>query len=130
MERDAIARNGRRDQALDALAFEREREDALRAQIAQIVLERDGPRIDERAFAQMSAGDVQLVREMLGDVDEPLDDIDAELLTLADDDDAGEEEEEPEAEIERLEGEIEQCLTRQRAIESYVAALDAEGAPG
>ena len=123
-----MARNGRRAQALEALAFERAREDALRVQVAEIVLEHEGPRIDERAFAQMREADVALVRDALGEADDVAgDDDDPELETFgAGDDDEGW----PDVEIARLEGEIEQCRVRQRAIESYVEALGIEVIPG
>ena len=62
MDRDAIARAGRRAQAEEALAFEREREAALREQIAALVLEEEGPRLDAEAFASLDDADVRLVR--------------------------------------------------------------------
>jgi hypothetical protein len=122
VEREAIAREGRREQALEALAFEREREGALRAQVTQIVLEHDSARVDERAFARMTPAEVELVRDALGEIEEPFDD-DPDLLPLGAGDDV--DDEGPEAELARLDEEILGCRSRQRALESYLAALDA-----
>jgi hypothetical protein len=109
-----MARAGRRAQALEALAFEREREQALRSEVEQLVLELDGPRVDELAFARLSAADVELVREALGEPDEPFDD----------DDELGEHDPGLGGELDRLRDEIERCRSRQGALERYVAALD------
>ena len=123
MDRAAIAREGRRAQALEALAFEREREQALDAQLREVVLDAEGPHVDALAFARMTADDMSIVREALGTVDgdmpedEPLDGD--ELEDTADEDDAG-----PETEIRRLEDELERCRAVQHALERYVEALD------
>ena len=132
MDRDAIARSRRRDQALEALAFEREREAALRDQLEEVVLEQEGPRIDREAYARMEPDDVAVVRELLdeswsADEDEEEDDDSDFLLVvddggvLADDD----EEDEDEDEVARLQGEIASCRARQRALERYLEALEA-----
>ena len=123
MDRAAIAREGRRAHALEALAFEREREQALDAQLRQVVLEAEGAHVDALAFAQLTPGDVTRVREALGTLDgealddEPLEDDEPE--GTADDDDVG-----PETEIRRLEEELERCRAVQRALERFVEALD------
>ena len=123
MDRAAIAREGRRAHALEALAFEREREQALDAQLRQVVLEAEGAHVDALAFAQLTPGDVSRVREALGMLDgealddEPLEDDEPE--SSADDDDVG-----PETEIRRLEEELERCRAVQRALERFVEALD------
>ena len=123
MDRAAIAREGRRAHALEALAFEREREQALDAQLRQVVLEAEGAHVDALAFAQLTPGDVSRVREALGMLDgealddEPLEDDEPE--GTADDDDVG-----PETEIRRLEEELERCRAVQRALERFVEALD------
>lgn len=123
MDRAAIAREGRRAHALEALAFEREREQALDAQLRQVVLEAEGAHVDALAFAQLTPGDVSRVREALGMLDgealddEPLEDDEPE--GSADDDDVG-----PETEIRRLEEELERCRAVQRALERFVEALD------
>ena len=124
MDRAAIAREGRRAHALEALAFEREREQALDAQLRQVVLEAEGAHVDALAFAQMTPADITRVREALGTVDgdapedEPLDGDEPEGAA-DDDDDAG-----PETEIRRLEDELERCRAVQQALERYVEALD------
>lgn len=127
MDRDAIVRSRRRDQALEALEFERERERALGHQIGAILLEEDGPRVDEEAFGRMEQTDVALVRELLGDGDSG---VDEDGDALMEDPDAwlGDDDGEPpvhEDEIERLEDEITRCRERQQALERYVEALDA-----
>jgi hypothetical protein len=119
VNRSAIARDGRRRQALDALAFERDREDALRAQLHEVVLEEDGRRVDEAAFARMAPGDVTRVREALHAVDgEPLEDDDRVAGQATDDGEGSEDE------IRRLQEAIEQCRAAQRALERYLKALE------
>ena len=123
MDRAAIAREGRRAQALEALAFEREREQALDSQLREVVLEAEGAYVDALVFARMTPDDASRVREALGTADgdgpddEPLED--EELEDTADEDDAG-----PEPEIGRLEHELERCRAMQHALERYVEALD------
>lgn len=123
MDRAAIAREGRRAQALEALAFEREREQALDSQLREVVLEAGGADVDALVFARMTPDDASRVREALGTADgdgpdgEPLED--EELEDTADEDDAG-----PEPEIRRLEDELERCRAMQHALERYVEALD------
>jgi hypothetical protein len=124
VDRAAIAREGRRAQALEALGFEREREQAIDAQLREVVLEAEGPDVDALAFGRMTAEDATLVREALGTVDgdvpddEPfLEDFFAALDDV--DDDAG-----PETEIERLARELERCRAVQHALERYLEALD------
>ena len=125
MDRDAIVRSRRRDQALEALEFERERERALAHQIGAILVEAEGPRVDQEAFGRMEEVDVALVRELLV---EPEWTFEAEEADLVDDPDAwlvGDEDEQgvDEDEIGRLEDEIVRCRDRQRALERYVEAL-------
>ena len=125
MDRDAIVRSRRRDQALEALEFERERERALAHQIGAILVEAEGPRVDQEAFGRMEEVDVALVRELL---DEPEWTFEAEGAELGDDPDAGLPRDEGEQgvdedEIGRLESEIVRCRDRQRALERYVEAL-------
>ena len=125
MDRDAIVRSRRRDQALEALEFERERERALADQIGAILAEAEGPRVDQAAFERMEEVDVALVRELL---DEPEGTFEADGAELEDDPDAGLSGDEGEQgvdedEIGRLESEIVRCRDRQRALERYVEAL-------
>ena len=125
MDRDAVARAGRRAQAEEALVFEREREAALRQQLAELVLEEEGARVDAEAFATLGEDDARLVRAALGQVDED-DDEDP----FADDlyvvfEDEPDEPEGDEDEGSRLQGEIEESLRTQAALERFIAALDA-----
>ena len=123
MDRVAIARAERRRQAADELEFERDRAVALREQIARLVLELEGPRVDEEVFAQLAPEDVELVRPALQggpaiegdeaewlDPEEPWRDEEAERAEL-------------EAEIVRLEQEIAASNRRQEAFERYLATL-------
>jgi len=119
VNRSAIARDGRRRQALEALAFERDREDALRAQLHEVVLEEDGRRVDEAAFAHMAPGDVTRVREALHAVDgDPLEDDEPFAGEVTDGGEGSEDE------IRRLQEAIEQCRAAQQALERYVKALE------
>jgi hypothetical protein len=128
VDRDAIARRRRRGQALEALAFEREREAALLEQLEEVVLEEEGPRIDREAFARLRPEDVAVVRGVLDGWSEPHEE---EADELEDDFFAGLETagEEPapdeEDEVERLQGEIEASRARQRALGRYLDALAA-----
>ena len=129
MDRDAVARAGRRAQAEEALAFEREREAALRDQIAALVLEEEGARVDAAAFAELPPDDVELVRSALGELaddgEEDEDDLfgDEPYVTFEDDD------EPPVDEVARLGAEIEGSQRIQAALERYIAALDRPAAP-
>ena len=132
MDRDAVARAGRRAQAEEALAFEREREAALRDQIAALVLEEEGPRVDAAAFAGLAPEEVELVRTALGEVGVDVDETDeddpfegAPYVTLDDPED----EEPPIDELARLEAEIAESRRIQEALERYVAALDRPAVP-
>jgi hypothetical protein len=124
MDRLAIARAERRRQAVDELEAERDREQALRDQITRLVVELEGPRLDDEIFARLAPGDVELVRPAIQggpalegiepewiDSDEPWRDEEAERAEL-------------EAEIIRLEQEIAASKHRQQAFERYLAALD------
>jgi hypothetical protein len=128
---DAIARARRRDEALEALEFEQERERALHDQIGATVHEAERDRIDRDAFSRMAAGDAELVREILGG-DEPAEESEADAdweELLADVAAEAPEDDEPSLdEIERLRGEIESSRARQRALERFVEALENSGA--
>src|SRR5207247_1751720 len=65
MDRSAIVRAERRRQATDELEVERDRAVALREEITRLVVELEGPRLDEEVFAQLVAEDVELVRPAL-----------------------------------------------------------------
>jgi hypothetical protein len=129
VDREEVARAGRRAQAEEALAFEREREAALRDQIAALVLEEEGARVDAAAFAELPPDDVELVRSALGELaddgEEDEDDLfgDEPYVTFEDDD------EPPVDEVARLGAEIEGSQRIQGALERYIAALDRPAAP-
>jgi hypothetical protein len=129
VDRDAIARTERRRQAREALVFERERVSALQEQIHLLVVELDGRRIDEEAFAQMRPDDVALAQALLDPQEEAVEES-GEDGWLGDDPPETEEpgfdpRQEAEEEIARLESEIEDGRRRQEALEAYIAALDA-----
>jgi hypothetical protein len=94
--------------------------DAYEWEIDWVVVEDQGPRIDELAFARMQPEDVALVRETLGEP-LPFDEDDVEPVELEDD---GIDEE-----VARLEDEIADSRRRQLAFERYLEALDALGSP-
>jgi hypothetical protein len=121
VDRVAIARAERRRQALDELEYERERAAALQEEISRLVLELEGPRLDEEVFARLAPADVELVQ---GSFQSGLtaDDVDEEWLELeADDPEALRAE--AEEEIRRLEAEIAASARRQEAFERYLEAL-------
>jgi hypothetical protein len=130
VDREAIARAQRRQQAGDALEFERERAAGLQEQIDALIVELEGSRVDEEAFAAMSPEDAELARSILAPAEEPADDADDDQwLIFGDDAPEAEEEADPrteaEEEIARLEGEIAESRRRQEALERYIEALDA-----
>ena len=118
VDREAIARAERRRQALEALEFERARASALRERLESVVVELEGPALDEAAFAQMTPADVEVVRPALQSVDaEPPDpepeaenDREAAIAWL-------------EEEIARLDEELASSSRRQQAFERYLDAL-------
>ncbi len=122
---DSIVRARRREQALDALEFERVRETTLLAQVEEVLTELEGSRIDEAAFARMTPGDVTLVREVLdpGGV-ELAEEFDIEGALLSET--PAEIRLEREDERLRLEGEVATSRTLQQALERYIEALEAK----
>jgi hypothetical protein len=131
VDRLAIARAERRRQATDELEFERERATALQEQLERIVLELEGPAVDEEVFAKMAPEDVDLIRAAIqGGSEMEVEDIDDELL---DGDEGGhdteqwaaEQREAQEAEIVRLQAEIASSERRQQALGRYLEALGA-----
>jgi hypothetical protein len=128
VDREAMARDQRKRQALDALEFERTREAELRDQLEETVAEIEGDRVDAAAFAHMEPEDVEIVRSALGrawtdDVGyEPTDDYElAFSLDEPEGDDDGAES--LDAEVTRLEEELRESRRRQAALERYLAAL-------
>lgn len=125
MERARIAREVRRRHVVQAIEDERDRERSLAEQLEEAVAAVDGPAVDREVFAALDAGDVALVREALEGLpppDEEDDGGEAAVFDLGLDEDDGLEEE-----IERLQSELGRCRARARALERYLAALDAAG---
>jgi hypothetical protein len=122
MDRDAIARAGRRRRIEEAVDEEREREEALVQQLEEVVTEGEGSRIDERAFARMSPEDVALVREAL---EEPAFVVeDEEHGDFLDRNGDEQHQADVEEEIARLQAEIAASQRRRVAYERYLQALD------
>ena len=118
-----MVRAERRRQATEELEAERGRADSLREEIARLIVELEGPGLDEEAFAQLAPEDVEVVRSALQG-DTAIEGDDPEWL------DAGEpwrdeetERADIESEIARLEEEIAVSTRRQEAFERYLAAL-------
>jgi hypothetical protein len=117
VDREAIARAGRRAQALEALEFERARGAALRERLEAIVVELDGPAVDAVVFAQLTPEDVDVVRPELQPAEPERDEEEPE------EDAASEQRAWLEEEIVRLQGEITASRLRERAFERYLDAL-------
>jgi hypothetical protein len=123
VDREAVTREVRRRQALEALEFERSRAEALRERLEALVAELDGPGLDERIFTSMEPGEIEVVRPAVQAVGaelfepgEPAEDDGAEAVEYA---------AYQESEIERLAGEIDSSTRRQRAFERYLELLGA-----
>ena len=124
MDRLAIVRAERRRQAADELDTERDRAQALRDEITRLVVELDGPRLDEETFARLAPEDVELIRAAIQG-GTAIEGTEPEWL---DPDESWPDEETDRAELEqeiiRLEQEIAASERRQQAFERYLAALD------
>jgi hypothetical protein len=123
VDTDAIVRARRRQQALDALEFERDRETALLKQSDEVLTEFEGPRIDAAAFARMEAEDVELVREALDPSHVTPEEDWLELDGESPAESARLRHEEQEAERLRLGQRIAESHRCQVALESYIEAL-------
>ncbi len=134
MDRDAQVRATRRRQALDALAFERDRAALLTEQLEEMVASIEGARVDADLEAQLSPDDALLVRAALhlDNLDDVQDSEDEERDEDEGDDDsekseADEEEADPygeeEEEIVRLRGELDRSGRLQAALERYLDLL-------
>jgi hypothetical protein len=121
VDRDAMARNQRRRQVEEALDDERGREAALVEQLANVVAETEGPRIDERVFERLDAKDVTLLREVLETMSVEEEDESADALDTEDDELGADE---TATEIARLQDEIADSRRRQLAYGRYLEALD------
>jgi hypothetical protein len=122
VDRARIARAERRRQALEELDFERERAAALAEEIARLVVELEGPGLDEKVFARLAPADVELVQGSFQSGPQA-DDVDVEWFD-PDADDPETLRRETEEEIRRLEAEIAASIRRQEAFERYLDALD------
>jgi hypothetical protein len=122
VDRETLARAGRRRQVLEALEFEREREAVLVEQLEHTLAEADGAGLDEAIFAGMEPEHVEIVRGVLHGPSEDEEDeeilIEREIFRPDPDDDESVEEE-----IARLEQELADCRARQQALERYLAGL-------
>jgi hypothetical protein len=120
VDREVLARAGRRRQVLEALEFERDRETVLVEQLEHTLAEADGPGLDETVFAGMEAGDAEIVREaLLGPQDEFAD----EESALEPEPEYEPDPNEVEEEIARLQEELADCRRRQQAFERYLSGL-------
>lgn len=107
MNRELIAIRRRRQEALDSLAFEREREEALAKRLEPLVRDVEAWRADELAFARMPEEDVEKLRE-IGFSMRPLPEPGRTQR---------------EQQIAELMAQLEDCRERQQAFERYAAAL-------
>jgi hypothetical protein len=101
-----------------------------RQQVAEVVLEQEGGRVDAEAFAGLDADEVRRVRTALGQLDDETEDDDAWLAELSIELDDEAEPDEPEQELSRLEDEIAESQRTQHALERYLAALDGAATTG
>ncbi len=123
MDTDAIVRARRREEAREALEFEQDRETALLNQIHEVLVELDGARIDEAAFAKMEPEDVELVR---GTFEQAQFTPEEAWLEFQGDPPARVERlrrAELGAEQRRLQELIAECQRRQNALSRYIGAL-------
>jgi len=125
VDRKAIARGQRRLQAEEALEYEQEREKALREQLHERIVEADGWRVDEAAFARIDPGYVDLIRDTL----QPPAWEDGEDSSSIEEQSPAVIQQSLEEEIARLEREVEGCQRRQRAFMLYLEALDGNVEP-
>jgi hypothetical protein len=107
VKREEVAVRRRRQEALDSLEFEREREAALTQRLEPMIRDAEAWRADERALAEMEAEDAETLREIGFLMQRPAEDSRARI----------------EARIAELEAQIEDSRRRQRAFEAYAAAL-------
>jgi hypothetical protein len=136
MNREAHVRAARRRQALDALAFEQDRAAMLAEQLEDVLAEVEGTRLDADLFAKMSPDDAGLVRAAFGDdadadadgEGEPDGDDFVSSLDLEDDpaETGGGDPDDVEAEIVRLQAELESSRRAQAALEQYLELLSGQ----
>jgi hypothetical protein len=129
-------RASRRRQAEDALAFERDREAMLAGELEDLLAQIVGGSLDAALYALLSPEDVALVRaalaqdadELSGDDPHDADDDDTEAFDFAfldddEDDDALQDDDDPEAEVARLQEEIDGSRQVQAALVRYLELL-------
>ena len=107
MNREEIAVARRRQEALDSLQFEREREEALTRRLDPIIRDAEAWRADALAFDAMPAEHVDTLRRIGFASKEPPEDARARFETK----------------ITELQEMIEDSRRRQRAFEAYADAL-------
>jgi hypothetical protein len=124
VDREQIAREVRRRQAEETLTFERDREQTLHEQIELVIAEAEGPRLDAEVFARMSPEDVEIVRADFAPPPVTYETASGsgflerdDVIFLDDEVDTQDEE------LTRLNEELEECLSRQRAFRAYLDAL-------
>jgi hypothetical protein len=108
VNREEVAARRRRQEAIDSLEFEREREAALVQRLEPMIRDADAWRADERAFAVMSEEDKATLREIGFVLPRPPEESRARI----------------EAQIAELQAQIEDSRRRQRAFAAYASALE------
>jgi uncharacterized membrane protein len=127
VDRVEIARSVRRRQVAQALVEVATREQALAAQLEELVAEADGATVDERVFALLEPGDADEVRAALELDYEPPSYTAEEIGVVELDEDPADSIED---EILRLQEEIEACRRRRASLDRYRAALGADDGAG
>jgi hypothetical protein len=107
-QREEIARARRRQEALDSLEFERQREAAFVQRLEPIIRDAEAWRADEAAFAAMEPEDCEFLREIGFAQPKPPDDALGRF----------------EARIQELEAQLADCRRRQQAYAAYAKALE------
>jgi hypothetical protein len=103
-----IARARRRQEALDSLEFEQQREQALRRRLEPVIRDAEAWRADEVALARVAPEDAATLSEIGFVQGRPADDSLGRL----------------EAQITQLQEQIADSQRRQRAFEAYAKALE------
>jgi len=108
--REEVARGRRLREALDSLAFERQREAALLARLEPVIRDAEAWRVDEAAFARMDEGDCEYLRKIGFAQPRPPEDASGRF----------------EARIGEIEAQLEDSRRRQQAFAAYAKALGGE----
>lgn len=109
LDREQVARTRRRQEALDSLAFEREREAALVARLEPVLRDSEAWRADAAALERLDPEDAAVLREISFVLTEPPEDARGRF----------------EARIAELEAQIDDSRRRQKAFAAYAKALEA-----